>query len=250
MGEAILLVHKPARSLSKEDCSLYVLTCQDEPLLPECANGVSMTNQVFLDCPHCSASHAGMLIRSRAVNKNDHGIIFATCNRCTEPVSAIFKLSDNLSYFWKQSGGFDIVPDTENAVLLAVYPPVPKSVAPDHVDKGIAKIFIQALDARTRGQYHTAGMGLRKTLDIALKVYDPHLKGDLKPRIDSLADRHDLTPAMRDWAHQVRLLGNEAAHDHDEPTKADIEAMAAFTETLLKYLFTLPAEVEARRVKA
>jgi hypothetical protein len=100
-----------------------------------------------------------------------------------------------------------------------------------------------------RGQYHTAGMGLRKTLDIALKVYASSLRGDLKSRIDTLADRHDLTPAMRDWAHQVRLLGNEAAHDHDEPTKDDIEAMSAFTETLLKYLFTLPAEVKARSAK-
>jgi hypothetical protein len=35
--------------------------------------------------------------------------------------------------------------------------------------------------------------------------------------------------------------------DHDEPTKDDIEAMVAFRETLLKYLFTLPAEVKARR---
>ena len=209
-----------------------------------------MTNQVFLDCPHCSATHAGMLIRAKAVNKNNHGIIFATCNRCTEPVSAIFKLSENLSYHWQQSsGGFDIVPDTENAILLAIYPPIRKSIAPDHVNDAIAKIFIQAEDARARGQYHTAGMGLRKTLDITLKVYDPNLKGDLKPRIDALADRNDLTPAMRDWAHQVRLLGNEAAHDHEEPTKPDIDAMAAFTETLLKYLFTLPAEVKARSRK-
>ena len=188
-----------------------------------------------------------MLIRARTLNKDNHGIIFATCNRCTEPVSAIFKLSDNLFYHWNQSAGIDIVPDAKNAILIATFPPNRKSIAPDYVNGTIATIFIQAEDARAREQYHTAGMGLRKTLDVAHKVYDPNLRGDLIPRIDTLTDRHDLTPAMRDWAHQVRLLGNEAAHDHDEPTKDDTEAMAAFTETLLKYLFTLPAEVKARR---
>jgi uncharacterized protein DUF4145 len=51
---------------------------------------------------------------------------------------------------------------------------------------------------------------------------------------------------MKSWAHQVRLIGNDAAHEADEPSSDDIDAMAAFTETLLKYLFTLPAEVKAR----
>jgi Domain of unknown function (DUF4145) len=51
---------------------------------------------------------------------------------------------------------------------------------------------------------------------------------------------------MRSWAHQVRLIGNDAAHEAAEPSSEDIDAMAAFAETLLKYLFTLPAEVKAR----
>ena len=208
-------------------------------------------NQIFLDCPHCSAQCVAMSILARATNLHDEAVAFAMCNRCKEPVSAVFRLGQSQLVSWKQPQNVpDIVPDVKRGVaLLAVYPPPRKNIAPDHVGETISKIFIQAEDARAREQYHTAGMGLRKTLDIALKVYDPSLRGDLKPRIDALADRHDLTPAMRDWAHQVRLLGNEAAHDHDEPTKADIEAMSAFTETLLKYLFTLPAEVEARRVK-
>jgi hypothetical protein len=51
---------------------------------------------------------------------------------------------------------------------------------------------------------------------------------------------------MQSWAHQVGLIGNEAAHETAEPSKKDIDAVASFTETLLKYLFTLPAEVRAR----
>jgi hypothetical protein len=152
-----------------------------------------------------------------------------------------------MNFRWQQGEQFDVIPTSNTMTFLGSYPAVREPAAPDHVDDSIGKIFVQAEDARIRGQYHTAGMGLRKTLDIALKRFDPSLKGDLHSRINSLADKHTLTPAMREWAHQVRLLGNEAAHDDEEPTKVDIEAMSAFTETLLKYLFTLPAEVEARR---
>lgn len=201
--------------------------------------------QVFLDCPHCSAKKVGMNSWARTFNSQMKGIIFATCNHCAEPVSAIFDLPEGVRQQWT-SVNMDIVPKVGGVALLAVYPAMRATIAPDHVDEGIAKIFVQAEDARTRGQYHTAGMGLRKTIDVSLKVFDPNLKGDLKTRIDTLAGAHKVTPAMRDWAHQVRLLGNDAAHEHDEPTKADIDAMASFTETLLKYLFTLPAEVKAR----
>jgi hypothetical protein len=51
----------------------------------------------------------------------------------------------------------------------------------------LAKIFIQPEDARGRGEYHTSRMGFRKTLDVALKVFDSAVKGDLNSRIDALA---------------------------------------------------------------
>jgi Domain of unknown function (DUF4145) len=203
--------------------------------------------QVFLDCPHCLSKRVGMFIWAKTVNNGGHGIVFATCNHCTQPVTGVFRLNDTMKVRW-QVENFDVISSNTMTLLLS-YPGVRKNAAPDHVDSSIGNIFVQAEDARMRGQYHTAGMGLRKTLDIALKRFDPSLKGDLYSRINSLADKHTLTPAMREWAHQVRLIGNEAAHDDEEPTKVDIEAMSAFTETLLKYLFTLPAEVDARRAK-
>jgi hypothetical protein len=139
----------------------------------------------------------------------------------------------------------DIVEGPSNRILQ-IFPNQQAPKAPDHINAGLAKIFIQAEAARKRSEYHIAGMGLRKTLDVALKLFDPSIGGDLYKRIDSLAARHDITPAMQKWAHQIRLIGNDAAHEPEEPEKDDIDAMASFTETLLKYLFTLPAEVQAR----
>ena len=175
-----------------------------------------MGNQVFLDCPHCGASRVGMTIRSKWSNARNQGVVFASCNHCSEPVTAVFGLSTPPPNF--VANNMDVVPGP-GFRLVAIYPSPRDSVAPDHVEPGLAKLFVQAEDARARGQYHTAGMGLRKTLDVALKVFDPSMKGDLFTRIDALAEKHDITPAMKDWAHQVRLMGNEATHDHDEPAK-------------------------------
>jgi hypothetical protein len=108
----------------------------------------------------------------------------------------------------------------------------------------------RAEGARKRKELDNAGMAYRKTLDIGLKKFDATLKGTLYERIDALAARHDITTAMQEWVHQVRLIGNDANHEEHEPKEADIEAIASFTETLLEYLFTLPTEVKVRKQKS
>jgi hypothetical protein len=161
------------------------------------------------------------------------------------PVTALVSMHNAMIDHWIISGN-DVVADSQ-ASVVRVLPDPQKSAAPAHVEKDVARVFVQAEDARRRKELDSAGMAFRKTLDIALKKFDGTLNGSLYERIDALAARHDLTAAMQEWAHQVRLIGNDANHDDQEPKAPDIEAIAAFTETLLKYLFTLPAEVKARK---
>lgn len=90
----------------------------------------------------------------------------------------------------------------------------------------------------------------RKALDVATVELDPSLSPlKLVRRIDSLADRHLITPALREWAHEVRLDGNEAAHEPDEPTSEEIGQLGEFTEMFLVYAFTMPGRVAARRTQ-
>jgi hypothetical protein len=186
-----------------------------------------------------------MNVVSRAKTREGFGIAFAQCGRCTMPVTAIVGMHNATIDHWMISGN-DVVADSQ-ADVIKIIPDPTKSVAPAHVDKDVARVFVQAEGARKRKELDSAGMAYRKTLDISLKKFDVDLKGNLYERIDALAARHDITAAMQEWAHQVRLIGNDANHEDQEPNDADINAIAAFTETLLKYLFTLPAEVKARK---
>jgi Domain of unknown function (DUF4145) len=201
--------------------------------------------QIFLDCPHCDALSVSMNLIGRSLTHDMQGVAFAQCNNCALPVTAIIRLYGITPQIWVIHQEGDII-DKKEVQIIRVFPKRAITAAPEHIDADVAKIFVQSENARKRGDRHVAGMGFRKTLDIALKLFDVTVKGDLYSRIDILAGRHDITPAMKSWAHQVRLIGNDAAHEADEPSSEDIDAMAAFTETLLKYLFTLPAEVKAR----
>jgi hypothetical protein len=89
-------------------------------------------------------------------------------------------------------------------------------------------------------------MAFRRALELALKDKAPELKGTLQKRIDALAKETKLTPDLATWAHSVRELGNEAAHDEPEPTDEDVADLGAFTRVVLEYLYTMPAKVQRR----
>lgn len=87
----------------------------------------------------------------------------------------------------------------------------------------------------------------RKALDIALKEVASDVKGTLAARITELVKKNLLTPSLGEWADQIRLLGNESAHESDQPTREELESLRNFSNLVLQYLFTLPAKVKARK---
>ncbi|MCY4376478.1 MAG: DUF4145 domain-containing protein [Spirochaetaceae bacterium] len=127
--------------------------------------------------------------------------------------------------------------------------------APEHVPAAIARNYIEATDNLRRRVYTSAAMMFRKVLERATREMAPEDKKAkfrrmrLEPRIDALADDGALTDGMRDWAHLIRLDGNEAVHDEDAD-EATATQLQAFTELFLIYAFTLPERVTKHGGKA
>ena len=68
----------------------------------------------------------------------------------------------------------------------------------------------------------------------------------LVERINTLDQKRLITPAMKDWAHKIRLDGNEATHEEDDDFSDDqAKLMKEFAELFLIYSFTLPARIAA-----
>ena len=63
---------------------------------------------------------------------------------------------------------------------------------------------------------------------------------NLQDKLDSLKTTGHVDSRLVEWAHSIRILGNEAAHDTDVAiTKDDAKDVLDFTEALLLYVFLL-----------
>ena len=90
------------------------------------------------------------------------------------------------------------------------------------------------------GAWDAAGSMFRKVLDTGLKSKFSSHKGRLVDRIEKAAKQGELTPELAKWAHQIRIDGNDAAHEEKPFSEEDAKRLQTFTELVLIYLFMLP----------
>ena len=55
---------------------------------------------------------------------------------------------------------------------------------------------------------------------------------------------------MKEWAHEIRCLGADAAHDEDPFTENEAKSLQPFTELFLTYAFMLPGMLDAKKKDA
>lgn len=135
--------------------------------------------------------------------------------------------------------------------LRTLWPTPPPLLIPENLPADVERIYIQAeRNFPVAGNEEAAGTMYRKALDVGLTIIAPSVTGVLKTRIAKLVQQNLLTPSLGEWADQIRLLGNETAHDIDQPTRDELESLRNFSDLVLRYLFTLPALVTARKAPA
>lgn len=131
--------------------------------------------------------------------------------------------------------------------LLGLWPKAELPDAPNYLPDNIRSFYFQGFDSLRRKSYDAAGTMFRKCLDVTLKRIHSEGKGTLRKRIDALPQELGITPAMKEWAHEIRDLGNDAAHEEEPFTESEAKALHAFTEMFLTYTFTLPRMLEERK---
>jgi hypothetical protein len=149
------------------------------------------------------------------------------------PGNLLSQAGDVTQYKWKVDSFWPAPPG----------PSIPENLPPD-----VERVYLQAeRNFPIAGNEEAAGTMYRKALDVGLKIIAPSVAGVLKARIATLVQQNLLTPSLGEWADQIRLLGNETAHEIDQPTREEVEALRNFSDLVLRYLFTLPAMVAARK---
>lgn len=202
-------------------------------------------------CGHCSTERIGLHVRGYAPAGGGVAA-FTTCPACTQPAVHLLrpgpksKAVENWFYSsHARNDGIDTLTQTGWAIH-ASYPAALVPQAPDHCPEDIARIYVGARLAFGRGELDAAGMMVRKVLEVATKQVLPENNGTLASRIDEMAKANLIPEAVKSWAHQIRIIGNEAAHDAVEPPKSEVAEAIEFADAFLIYVFTMPERVRQR----
>ncbi|WP_157768155.1 DUF4145 domain-containing protein [Xanthomonas citri] len=186
---------------------------------------------------------------TRAVTQSTSTSMFS-CGACSGILCVHYRHNGRDSWV-EQRGDFEEGLSYNDGQILRRYPEAEAPACPANVSENVRRAYLQGCDNAARGNRDAAAAMFRKALDVSTKELDPQSANrNLKPRIDALYQSGKLTADLKDWAHLIRLDGNEGAHDEDELTGEQIEQLESFTELFLIYTFTLPAEVSRRKEQA
>jgi HEPN domain-containing protein len=207
------------------------------------------------DCPHCGGQKIGFSFvadSNLAPARQQQFMTTYKCNKCQGGLIVVYK--QNVKHPKVEGPG--TAPSDPMDVGFSVvekYPTKMLARLPSHLPEPLGRFFQQANDGLRRGDYDASGAMSRKVVDVSTQklLGDESRKyGNIRDRIDALEAKGGLTADLKDWAHEVRLGGNDAAHDEDPFSREEAEELLDFAELYLTYVHTLPARLKERREKA
>jgi hypothetical protein len=198
------------------------------------------------DCPHCGVKHVAFSISFSSLRPEGSYQFnaFGWCPGCAGPIAAIIDSSRTGQDPQAVQG--NLTEANSPVRVVSFFPCREISRSPDHVPVAAARAFVEGAESLKDGRYTAAVAMFRRTIDVATKQLSEEVRAwGLEKRIDKFAKEGLLTKGLQEWAHKIRLEGNEAMHELEEPTKEQAVELQLFTELMLTYLYTLPAKVKA-----
>ncbi|MEU0214337.1 DUF4145 domain-containing protein [Streptomyces sp. NPDC006265] len=120
---------------------------------------------------------------------------------------------------------------------------------PDSVPPAIAKVAAEAHGSMSVGHHQAAVLMARTTVEAVAKAQGI-TQGNLVAKIDGLYNQHLVYEHVRDAAHEVRFIGNDAAHADlvDNPiSEEEASAILELMDMVLDGVFIAPAKTAAQR---
>ena len=120
----------------------------------------------------------------------------------------------------------------------------------DLVIDSVKKDFEEALLCQSVGAYKGAAVLARRS--VQLICLDKGAKKDekLHKQIEELFNNNIITQDIKNWADEVRYIGNDAAHPNkEEVNKEDSEDILELLESLCNVLYVAPARAAKRKQK-
>lgn len=212
--------------------------------------GASVPSLIIpLDCPHCRTKKIGfqgVFEYRHRTDLNTQKMIVGICPSCRHAVSFLVELSRHSAdgKLIVLTGGL-----SENGIrILDFWPKLTTEKVPESVPGNVQSVVQQAYACLENGLFDAAGVMFRKALEIITKEQAPDLRNaTLDKRIEKLSENGAIPKEVKDWAHEIRLEGNFAAHGIEPFTQEQAHTLKRFCEAFLMYIYTMPALVAESR---
>jgi hypothetical protein len=139
------------------------------------------------------------------------------------------------------------------AFILAAFYPLgrPNDRVDSAIPKEIAEDFSEALRCRWVEAHKATVTMCRRSIQTSCLSQGADRKKKLLGQIDELAAKGLITEPLRQFAHEIRLEGNEGAHPDpdglDNVTPEDSDDIIEFTREYLHHVYVMPAKLLARK---
>lgn len=218
------------------------------------------------NCDYCQTKKMTFQVKgfNKATSLEWH--VFSICSECGYPtvfklvrVGAPLGISEMLQKAQDVSGLKSLNLSLYFNVINKIIPPNNEVVpCPQHVPENIKTVFDEAAICLSIDCYTSSGAMFRLCLDITTKELlktwledntDPNIqpnaaqKDKLYNRIEFLIQKNVIPPDLKEYAHHIRLDGNEAAHE-GSTEKQDAEDLLDFTELFLERIYTMKKQLE------
>jgi len=129
--------------------------------------------------------------------------------------------------------------------------PIGKAVPSENWPLDVQRYWTQAHESLRIENWDAAAVMARSAVQTTMG--DKGAVGqNLYNEIEDLATKGSLPPLMKEWSHEVRVLGNESAHPkpNTPPTTAeDARDVVEFLDSLLLYLYEFPKQISDYRAR-
>lgn len=201
-----------------------------------------------LICPHCKVQSRFIDIgKSVFVHKKGvWSILRCAGHTCNGPVLAIYEWTGG---YLEEPGGVGI--PTLKSMPAKTYPEMVPTVH-ESIPKDVAEDYKESLICYNAGAWKATVVLCRRAVQSSVVERGADVNNELWRQIDELASKEVITNDIKDWAHQIRYLGNDGAHPYDrglltKVTKDDANEVLKFMDSYLKYVYEMPFEVAKRR---
>jgi len=189
-------------------------------------------------CPTCNSIVETEIVYKYMIdehcNEDLHGggteIKLSRCLRCKNPFLAEKQFQFIEDHYWINSE-IQFYPNTENEAIK-------------NCPKIVSYAYKEAFKCFRAHAYDACVIMCRKGIE-AICIDKGEKKGNLIQKLNNLKTKGILESTLYNWTNELRLIGNDGAHSHEQiVTQQDAKEAIDFFDALITYLYHLVNQYE------